>query len=219
MKSLSRSDLTFAVCLSALAGYVDALGFLSSGGFFVSFMSGNSTRLGVGFGGASFGFAATAAALILSFTTGVMAGTVLGEISGRVRRTAVLALVALVLAGAALLHRHSPSIVVSLLMAMAMGAENAVFQRSGHSSFGITYMTGALVRIGQGAARRVLGKPSEGWLRYLGPWAGLTGGAVMGAWLGLHYAGVAFALTAPAAALLGCWAFLSDRARLKRPSA
>ena len=35
-----------AAYLSALAGYVDALAFLKLGGFFVSFISGNSTRLG-----------------------------------------------------------------------------------------------------------------------------------------------------------------------------
>lgn len=32
--------------LSALASYVYAIGFIELGGFFVSFMSGNSTRLG-----------------------------------------------------------------------------------------------------------------------------------------------------------------------------
>lgn len=37
-----------AAALAALAGYVDASGFLSTGGYFVSFMSGNSTRLGIG---------------------------------------------------------------------------------------------------------------------------------------------------------------------------
>ncbi len=37
-----------AIGLSMLAGYVDAIGFIQLGGFFVSFMSGNSTRLGVG---------------------------------------------------------------------------------------------------------------------------------------------------------------------------
>ena len=37
-----------AACLAALAGYVDAIGFLKLGGLFVSFMSGNSTRLAVG---------------------------------------------------------------------------------------------------------------------------------------------------------------------------
>ncbi|MET0229353.1 MAG: DUF1275 family protein, partial [Rhodanobacteraceae bacterium] len=37
-----------AAALSWNAGYVDAVGYLSLGGFFVSFMSGNSTQLGVG---------------------------------------------------------------------------------------------------------------------------------------------------------------------------
>ena len=43
----SRRNLALACTLSALAGYVDAIGFLHLGGMFVSFMSGNSTRLGV----------------------------------------------------------------------------------------------------------------------------------------------------------------------------
>lgn len=37
-----------AIGLAAQAGFIDALGFLKLGGLFVSFMSGNSTRLGVG---------------------------------------------------------------------------------------------------------------------------------------------------------------------------
>lgn len=36
-----------AAGLALLAGYVDAIGFLRLGGLFVSFMSGNSTRLAV----------------------------------------------------------------------------------------------------------------------------------------------------------------------------
>ncbi|WP_164153920.1 DUF1275 family protein, partial [Stenotrophomonas maltophilia] len=40
--------VVIAICLAALAGFVDALAFTSLGGFFASFMSGNSTRLGVG---------------------------------------------------------------------------------------------------------------------------------------------------------------------------
>ena len=43
----SRANILLACALSALAGYVDGIGFLHLGGLFVSFMSGNSTRMGV----------------------------------------------------------------------------------------------------------------------------------------------------------------------------
>ncbi|WP_372707772.1 DUF1275 family protein [Brevundimonas sp.] len=40
MKDYSRKGVMLAATLSALAGYVDAVGFMTLGGFFVSFMSG-----------------------------------------------------------------------------------------------------------------------------------------------------------------------------------
>ncbi|MFZ1966902.1 MAG: DUF1275 family protein, partial [Bradyrhizobium sp.] len=43
----SHRNIALACTLSALAGYVDGIGFIHLGGLFVSFMSGNSTRLGV----------------------------------------------------------------------------------------------------------------------------------------------------------------------------
>ncbi len=41
-----RTEITLAAGLSAVAGFVDAVGFIHLGGYFVSFMSGNSTRAG-----------------------------------------------------------------------------------------------------------------------------------------------------------------------------
>ena len=44
MRSAGRSDQRLATMLAALAGYVDAIGFMATGGFFVSFMSGQRAR-------------------------------------------------------------------------------------------------------------------------------------------------------------------------------
>ncbi|MFX6760099.1 DUF1275 family protein, partial [Acinetobacter baumannii] len=43
----SCRNILLACALSGLAGFVDGIGFLHLGGLFVSFMSGNSTHLGV----------------------------------------------------------------------------------------------------------------------------------------------------------------------------
>jgi uncharacterized membrane protein YoaK (UPF0700 family) len=43
------------------------------------------------------------------------------------------------------------------MLVLAMGALNNTFLRGGEVSVGLTYMTGALVKIGQGIARRCWG--------------------------------------------------------------
>jgi hypothetical protein len=48
---IDRRTSRFAAALSATAGFVDAVGWLTSGGLFVSFMSGNVTKLGLGLAG------------------------------------------------------------------------------------------------------------------------------------------------------------------------
>ncbi|HKX89963.1 MAG TPA: DUF1275 family protein, partial [Sphingopyxis sp.] len=68
-----RYDKSFrrlAFCLATLAGFVDAIGFLGSGGLFVSFMSGNSTRMAIGLAEASI-LTLAAATLIALFVAGV----------------------------------------------------------------------------------------------------------------------------------------------------
>ena len=47
MQRYDRSRQKLAVGLAFLAGQVDAIGFVVAGGYFTSFMSGNTTRLGV----------------------------------------------------------------------------------------------------------------------------------------------------------------------------
>lgn len=180
MTRSGRRDQALAVVLSALAGYVDSTGFMATGGFFLSFMSGNSTRLGVGLAGGGKD-AAVAAGLIGAFLAGVVAGALAGSAAGRWRRPAVLGLVAVLLGAAALCGRAGAMVAACGLAVLAMGAENAVFERDGEVSIGLTYMTGTLVKAGQGAARALLGGPGWAWLPHGLLWAGFMTGAVAGA--------------------------------------
>ena len=73
----SRRNIALACALSALAGYVDAIGFIHLGGLFVSFMSGNSTRMGVSLAEGQWWSAAEALGLIALFVIGAAAGSLI----------------------------------------------------------------------------------------------------------------------------------------------
>ena len=191
----------FAIALAAVAGFVDAIGFLALGGRFVSFMSGNSTRLAVD-GARGTADAWLAGGLIGAFVTGVVAGTLVGRTVGPRRQAAVVGLVAAILTGAAaLVDAGLPRAAVALL-AVAMGAENAVFERDGEVAIGVTYMTGTLVKVGQHLATAVAGGARFGWLPYLGLWLGLLAGGVAGAFADFALGLDAIWLAAGAATLL-----------------
>ena len=184
-----RSDQAFAVGLAALAGYVDATGFLATGGFFLSFMSGNSTRLSVALATGS-PQAVLAAALIVTFVVGVTAGSLLGRVAGAHRRRAVLlAAMAATLAGAAMLGQWGALWAAALVTTFAMGAENTVFEVEGEVALGLTYMTGTLVKLGQRIAAALAGGARWDWVPHLYLWAGLVTGASAGAfgyrWIGI----------------------------------
>lgn len=181
MKDQGRAGVMLAAALSALAGYVDAVGFMTLGGFFVSFMSGNSTRLGVGLATGAWSQAATAAALIALFVLGVVIGGSVARRVGEGRRAVILAVEAAFLILGALACTLGWRAGGMTLVVMAMGIENAVLQRQGDVGVGLTYMTGTLVRIGQRIATALHGGPRWDWFPYLCLWAGLTTGGALGA--------------------------------------
>jgi uncharacterized membrane protein YoaK (UPF0700 family) len=180
MHRYDRRIRALAICLTALAGYVDAIGFMKLGGFFVSFMSGNSTRLAVGMAQGT-GEATVAGSLIALFVAGVIIGSMTGHFAQARRREVVLALVAFLLAAAAILDSAGfPRFAVAGIV-LAMGAENAVFEQDGEVRIGLTYMTGTLVKGGQRLAAALLGGDRWGWTSYMLQWAGLVIGATCGA--------------------------------------
>jgi uncharacterized membrane protein YoaK (UPF0700 family) len=180
MNTLSLSDRIFAISLAALAGYVDATGFIQLGGFFVSFMSGNSTRAAVGLV-QHLPDAGIAFTLIGSFVAGVICGSLAGGFAGQRRRGVVLLVVAALLAAAAAFHGFGAVMLAGAAMAFAMGAENAIFEHQGEVRVGLTYMTGALVKFGQRIAGALRGGPPLAWAPHLFLWLGLVGGAIAGA--------------------------------------
>ena len=179
MLRYSRPVRVFAASLSALAGFVDAAGFLHLGGLFVSFMSGNSTRLAVA---AAQGQPLTAGVLIATFVCGVTLGALAARRAPpRLRAALVLALVAVLLGVAGILGAVGMALPAGVAMALAMGAENGVFATEDEVHIGLTYMTGALVKLGQRLAGALTGGPRLAFLPYLGLWLGLVAGAVTGA--------------------------------------
>ena len=200
MIELNHRARALALLLAALAGYVDAIGFIQIGGFFVSFMSGNSTRLAVGLMHDATDWM-RAAGLIAAFFLGVIAGSLTGRLARR-RHRAVLGLVALLLTLGAATGGAGWAMPSALLLALAMGAENATFERDGEVRVALTYMTGTFVKAGQRIAGALLGEDRKAWLPHVALWLALVGGAVAGAAMQSLYG--AAALWCAAAVAAGC---------------
>lgn len=179
MLRYDRKYRLLALGFSALAGFVDAIGFLKSGGLFVSFMTGNSTRLAIGAAAAA-PVALAAASLIALFVVGVVLGVLLGARS-RQRKVASAAVVAFLLVSAATFETIGWSAAVIGSLCLAMGASNTIFQRDGDVSIGVSYMTGTLVRLGHRIAEALRGGSRTAWTSYFCLWLSLVLGGVAGA--------------------------------------
>jgi uncharacterized membrane protein YoaK (UPF0700 family) len=196
----SGRDIALACALSALAGYADGIGYLHLGGLFVSFMSGNSTRLGVTLAEGHFAAAGQAFGLIALFVTGAACGSLIVLGRSRYSQCRVLLVEGVLLAAAALFHGLGFDAVAIALIVLAMGLENAEFQVDGGGTLGLTYVTGALVKVGQLMAAALTGGARFAWVPNLLLWAALVAGSVAGA-LAYRWINLAAIWFAAAAAL------------------
>lgn len=198
--TLSTRQHVLATGLTANAGFVDGLFFIHLGGYFVSFMSGNSTRAAADLAQGDFGGWFAAASLIVAFVVGVMAASFAVRfgpkrfhppaeslLSEQVmpHGSAVWVAYLLMLLGAIATLFQPTMVVAPYLIASATGAINGTFTRRGEVTVGLTYMTGTLVKIGQSLASAIalnsvvyLGR----FLRYLLLWAAIAIGALVGGW-------------------------------------
>jgi uncharacterized membrane protein YoaK (UPF0700 family) len=204
MAGYDRRLRLLAVCLSAVSGYVDAIGFMKLSGFFVSFMSGNTTLAGVRLAQGK-ATAAVAGGLIALFVLGVMMGAGVGRWSKTKRRPVVLALVSFLLGLAAIATGFGLDRFAIFCMVLAMGAVNAVFAEGGEVHIGVTYMTGTLVKLGKRIiAAAFFGGDPMGWVPYLFLWLGLSAGAFLGATAYQHFGLTALWGAAIAAMICTC---------------
>lgn len=205
--------LNLGLILTGCAGFIDAVGFIELGGFYTSFMSGNTTQLGTGQSQATalllpFG-------LIVMFFLGSVAGSLAALRNSRWGPSYVLVLVMLSLATTLLLLLLGvPPSLAMLILAAGAGAQNATLPFTGGARLGTTFVSGTLFAAGQDLAGAIQGTaPRWRWLQHLQVWAALLLGAFVGATVyslfgvlalllpGLAYAGlfVAFAVRNPLA--------------------
>ena len=172
---IEARDLVLAGLLAALAGMVDVIGYLHLHGIFLSYMSGNSTQLAAALGQGNLAAAGTIAELVVLFVLGAAAGQMLAGSTGEWHMTWVLAAVTVLLTIAALLATAPEP------MVLAMGALNASMHRAGSIPVSLTFVTGVLVRFGQGLSDFLIRRTSEWrWLAQAVPWLGLIAGATVG---------------------------------------
>lgn len=174
---VSIADLLTVGGMAFLAGATDVHGLGLLHDLYVSFMSGNTTKLGVVLGGGDWARAATIAAICGLFVAGAAAGAALAVLA----KDRHAALVALAVAAVLAVPLLRPGWTMEALV-LAMGALNASMSHVGQATVSLTYVTGTLVKFGQGLGRTLCGQPGGWrWLLQLPLWLSFLAGAATAA--------------------------------------
>lgn len=195
----SASETRLSWVLAGLAGLLGATAFTHSAGYFVTFMTGNAQRAVMGYyaeddwAASSPWLAASAALLLVAFVAGVVSASLCRRHLWPTRpyATTVLTTLALVLAtvvDAVLLG--GPELPLPffpiLLMTFGIGALNTTFvDRKGEVSIPLSYVTGTLVKMGQGIERHLSGGERGHWLGYFLLFGAFVLGAAIGGGIGM----------------------------------
>ena len=168
------SSVLIAGGMAVLAGATNVYGLARLGDLFVSFMSGNTTMLGVAIGNGQWLRVGLLGGVIGAFVLGAAAGAVLKVVAGRYHAPAVAWFVAIML----LVPIWAPQWTVWAL-GLAMGTLNCMMSHLGAASVSLTYVTGTLVKLGQGVGQALCGRPGGwSWLWEAAMWLSLLSGAI-----------------------------------------
>jgi uncharacterized membrane protein YoaK (UPF0700 family) len=203
------SEARLSWVLAALAGVLGATAFTHSAGYFVTFMTGNAQRAVLGYFRGDVGFSVTAGLLLLSFVAGVVVASVC-------RRHLWVA------------HPHGPTVLATfslfaatavdvvdegweelqldfppiMLVAFGIGALNTSFVKDGEVSVPLSYVTGTLVKMGQGIERHIAGGDVSDWLGYFLLFTSFILGATLGGAISLVVNGTGMLVVASAVCAL-----------------
>lgn len=189
----SKSETRLSWILAATAGLIGAVAFTHSNGYFVTFMTGNTERAALGYFRDQPWLARTAALLLATFLAGVV-------VASLCRRHLWVA------------HPHGPTVLTTVSLAAAtivcvamdgwsaagdlsfapipfvafgIGALNTSFVKDGEVSTPLSYVTGTLVKMGQGIERHISGGSPDAWLGYLLLYGSFIVGSIIGGSIGL----------------------------------
>jgi uncharacterized membrane protein YoaK (UPF0700 family) len=186
---LQPSGVSFAILLTLVAGYVDAIAFLRFGGIYVANMSGNSVAVGIH---AAQGAWLTVLQRLLpigSYVIGLLCARILVNFAGSMRRMVMLLL--LIEVGLLALFMETPARPAAILFAgLAMGVQSATITRFDGVSLYTAFVTGSLVKFAEAISEWLRGwtghdaalrrDASLDSLWFLSVWVAYLGGAGLG---------------------------------------
>jgi uncharacterized membrane protein YoaK (UPF0700 family) len=217
------SEARLSWVLAVLAGVLGATAFTHSAGYFVTFMTGNAQRAVLGYFRGEVLVSVTAAVLLLCFVAGVVVASVCRRHFWVAHPHGPTVLTTFCLVAATILDIFDkgwkenfldfPPI---MLVVFAIGALNTAFVKDGEVSVPLSYVTGTLVKMGQGIERHIAGGTAADWLGYFLLFASFVLGAVVGGGISLIVNGMWMLVVATAVCALttGYTYFHQDRRAL-----
>jgi uncharacterized membrane protein YoaK (UPF0700 family) len=214
----SESRLSWV--LAMLAGVLGATAFTHSAGYFVTFMTGNAQRAVLGYFRHDVLLSITAGLLLFCFVAGVVIASVCRRHFwvAHPHGPTVLTTFSLVAATGIdiLVGRWDQSqldFIPIMVVVFGIGALNTSFVKDGEVSIPISYVTGTLVKMGQGIERHIAGGKAADWLGYFLLWASFVLGAAVGGAISLLVSGTQMLAVAAVvcAATTGYTYFHQDR--------
>lgn len=193
----------FATVITAVAGYLDAIGYSHLSNLYVSFMSGNSTTFGVAVARNNAHIFVPAAFVISAFVVGSLLGTLIIDGFKSFRIAAIFSVESCLVVLAVLLTNRVEAYTGLLPVCVAMGMQNAAHRSFGGADVGKSFVTGFLFGLGQSLAHVLRGRAdlTQCWV-YAVSWVSFVGGVIGGS-TALTHLGFTHAL------LVGCGALIA----------